>query len=38
MPMTLALFLGGISIVFLIGALIVPETIGNLDAPASDAS
>jgi len=37
-PMTLALFLGGISIVFLIGALIVPETIGNLDAPASEAS
>lgn len=37
-PMTLALFLGGISIIFLIGALIVPETIGNLDTPASGAA
>ena len=32
-PLTLALFLGGISVVFLIGALIVPETVGKLDAP-----
>jgi MHS family proline/betaine transporter-like MFS transporter len=32
-PMTLALFLGAISLIFLIGALIVPETIGKLDEP-----
>jgi MHS family proline/betaine transporter-like MFS transporter len=31
--MTLALFLGAISLIFLIGALIVPETIGKLDEP-----
>jgi MHS family proline/betaine transporter-like MFS transporter len=31
-PMTLALFLVGISVIFLIGALIVPETLGKLDA------
>ena len=37
-PMTLALFLGAISIIFLIGAAVVPETIGNLDAPARDAA
>lgn len=37
-PMTLALFLGGISVIFLVGALIVPETIGNLDKPAIDAA
>ena len=37
-PMTLALFLGAISVIFLIGALVVPETIGNLDAPARDAA
>jgi MHS family proline/betaine transporter-like MFS transporter len=30
-PMTLALFLGAISLIFLVGALIVPETIGKLD-------
>jgi MFS family permease len=32
-PMTLALFLGAISLIFLVGALIVPETIGELDKP-----
>ena len=32
-PMSLALYLAGISVVFLIGALIVPETIGKLDEP-----
>jgi MFS family permease len=36
LPMTLALFLGGISVIFLIGALIVPETLGKLDAPANE--
>ena len=30
-PMSLALFLGAISVIFLIGALVVPETIGKLD-------
>jgi MHS family proline/betaine transporter-like MFS transporter len=34
-PMTLALFLAGISLIFLIGALIVPETLGKLDEPAN---
>jgi MHS family proline/betaine transporter-like MFS transporter len=34
-PMTLALFLAGISVIFLIGALIVPETLGKLDEPAN---
>jgi hypothetical protein len=33
-PMSLAIFLGAISVIFLIGALIVPETIGKLDEPA----
>jgi MHS family proline/betaine transporter-like MFS transporter len=37
-PMTLALFLGAISLIFLIGALVVPETLGKLDAPANDAA
>jgi MHS family proline/betaine transporter-like MFS transporter len=32
-PMTLALFLGAISLIFLVGALMVPETIGKLDEP-----
>ena len=32
-PMTLALFLGAISLIFLVGALLVPETIGKLDEP-----
>jgi MFS family permease len=33
-PLTLAIFLAAISVVFLIGALVVPETLGKLDAPA----
>jgi MHS family proline/betaine transporter-like MFS transporter len=33
LPLTLALFLAAISVVFLIGALVVPETVGKLDAP-----
>jgi hypothetical protein len=36
-PLTLAIFLTGISVIFLIGALVVPETLGKLDAPASEA-
>jgi MFS family permease len=32
-PLTLAIFLGTISVLFLIGALVVPETIGNLERP-----
>ncbi|MDB5917978.1 MAG: transporter [Massilia sp.] len=32
-PLTLALFLGAISVIFLIGAMIVPETLGKLDEP-----
>lgn len=35
-PMTLAIFLTAISVVFLIGALVVPETVGRLDAPPSE--
>jgi MFS family permease len=38
LPMTLAVFLGGISVIYLIGALIVPETIGNLDKQSNDAA
>jgi MFS family permease len=34
-PMSLAIYLAGISILFLIGALIVPETMGKLDEPQS---
>ena len=33
LPMTLAIFVGAISIVFLAGAFITPETLGNLDKP-----
>jgi hypothetical protein len=33
-PLTLAIFLAAISVVFLIGALVVPETLGKLDAQA----
>jgi MFS family permease len=36
-PQTLAIFLAAISVVFLIGAVAVPETLGNLDAPPGDA-
>jgi MFS family permease len=35
-PMTLAIFLTAISVLFLIGALVVPETVGRLDAPAKE--
>jgi MFS family permease len=37
LPMTLALFLGGISVIFLVGALLVPETLGKLDDPSANA-
>ncbi|MGZ5198681.1 MAG: MFS transporter [Telluria sp.] len=37
LPLTLAIFLGTISLVFLAGALAVPETLGNLDTPAGQA-
>lgn len=37
LPTTLAFFLAGISVIYLIGALIVPETQGNLDKPSNDA-
>jgi MFS transporter, MHS family, proline/betaine transporter len=33
-PMTLAIFVGAISVIFLVGALIVPETCGKLDQAA----
>ena len=33
-PMSLAIFLAVISVIFLIGALVVPETLGKLDEPA----
>jgi MHS family proline/betaine transporter-like MFS transporter len=36
LPMTLAVFLAAISIIFLIGAFVVPETLGNVDAPLSE--
>ena len=31
LPMTLAVFVGAISVIFLVGAFIVPETLGKLD-------
>jgi MFS family permease len=34
-PMSLAIFLAAISVLFLIGAFVVPETIGKLDEPNS---
>ncbi|WP_051971566.1 MFS transporter [Massilia sp. 9096] len=37
LPLTLAIFLAAISVIFLIGALVVPETLGKLDAPANEA-
>jgi MHS family proline/betaine transporter-like MFS transporter len=37
-PMTLALFLGVISVIFLIGALVVPETLGKLDEATNNAA
>jgi MFS transporter, MHS family, proline/betaine transporter len=35
LPMTLAAFVGAISVIFLIGAFVVPETLGKLDGGAS---
>lgn len=35
LPMTLAIFVGAISVIFLIGAFIVPETLGKLDNGAA---
>ncbi|WP_175772307.1 MFS transporter [Paraburkholderia phenazinium] len=32
LPMTLAIFAGAISVIFLVGAFIVPETLGKLDS------
>lgn len=32
LPMTLAIFVGAISVVFLVGAFVVPETLGKLEA------
>jgi MHS family proline/betaine transporter-like MFS transporter len=37
LPLTLAIFLGAISVIFLVGALVVPETLGKLDEPPADA-
>jgi MFS family permease len=37
LPLTLAIFLGAISVLFLIGALVVPETLGRLDAQSNEA-
>jgi MHS family proline/betaine transporter-like MFS transporter len=37
LPVTLAIFLSAISVIFLIGALVVPETLGKLDAAANEA-
>jgi Na+/melibiose symporter-like transporter len=36
-PHSLALFLGGICLIFLVGALVVPETLGKLDSPEAEA-
>lgn len=36
LPMSLAIFLAAISVLFLIGAFVVPETLGKLDEPAQD--
>jgi MFS transporter, MHS family, proline/betaine transporter len=38
LPLTLAVFLTGISVIFLIGAFIAPETIGRLDQPSNEAA
>jgi MFS family permease len=35
-PNTLAVFLVGISVIFLVGAFVTPETLGNLDRPESE--
>jgi hypothetical protein len=34
LPLTLAVFVGAISVIFLTGAFIVPETLGKLDQGA----
>ena len=34
LPLTLAIFVGAISVIFLIGAFVVPETVGRLDTGA----
>ena len=36
LPMSLAIFLAAISVLFLIGAFVVPETLGKLDEPVED--
>lgn len=36
LPMSLAIFLAAISVLFLIGAFVVPETLGKLDEPVQD--
>jgi MHS family proline/betaine transporter-like MFS transporter len=35
LPMTLAAFVGAISVIFLVGAFVVPETLGRLDDKAA---
>ncbi len=35
LPSTLAIFVGAISVVFLVGAFIVPETLGKLESAAA---
>jgi hypothetical protein len=35
LPSTLAIFVGAISIIFLVGAFVVPETLGKLDNSAA---
>jgi MHS family proline/betaine transporter-like MFS transporter len=35
LPVTLAIFVGAISVIFLAGAFIVPETLGKLDSAAN---
>jgi MHS family proline/betaine transporter-like MFS transporter len=35
LPLTLAIFVGAISIVFLVGAFVIPETLGKIDDDAS---
>jgi MFS family permease len=35
LPMTLAIFIGAISVIFLVGAFVVPETLGKLEGGAA---
>jgi MFS family permease len=35
LPMTLAIFVGAISVIFLVGAFVVPETLGRLESGAA---